>query len=68
MKEWNPYKTAPKDGSLIRLRDKDKIYNCVMGWDKKRKLWIGMSYGMAGSSRTHWDEDFCPIHEWQHLY
>jgi len=64
---WNPIATAPKDGTIIRLRDEKRMYNCVMAWDKKRKLWTGMAYGMMGASRTYWDEKFCPIFEWQHI-
>ena len=65
--KWEPYETAPKDGSIIRLRDKNKIYKCVMKYDKRLKKWTGMAYGMFGASRTYWDESFCPIHEWQHI-
>lgn len=64
---WNPIATAPKDGSIIRLRDEKRMYNCVMAWDEKRKLWTGMAYGMFGAARTYWDEEFCPIFEWQHV-
>lgn len=64
---WNPIATAPKDGTIIRMRDEKRMYNCVMAWDKKRKLWTGMAYGMMGASRTYWDEEFCPIFEWQHV-
>lgn len=64
---WEPISTAPKDGTIIRLRDEKRMYNCVMSWDKKRKLWTGMAQGMMGTSRTYWDEEFCPIFEWQHV-
>jgi hypothetical protein len=64
---WQSIASAPKDGTIIRLRDEKRMYNCVMAWDKKRKLWTGMSYSMMGASKTYWDEEFCPIFEWQHV-
>lgn len=64
---WQPIATAPKDGSIVRLRDAQGQYNCVMYWDKREKLWVGTSYGMLGSSRTYWDEDFCAIAEWSEV-
>jgi hypothetical protein len=65
--EWQPISTAPKDGSIIRLRDADKIYLCAMAWDKKEKKWCGMAFSAMGSSKTYWDEDFIKIAEWQEL-
>ena len=64
---WNPINTAPKDGSIIRLRDKNGIYNCVMLWNKQKRLWEGMSYSRMGATKTTWDENFCKIHEWTHV-
>ena len=64
---WEPYATAPRDGSIVRLRDEKKLYQTAMYWDEKSKRWEGMSFGVMGSSKTYWDEDFVPIHEWQHL-
>ena len=64
---WQPINCAPKDGSIIRLRDEKRMYNCVMAWDKKRKLWTGMAYSMMGTTKTYWDENFCPIYEWRHV-
>ncbi len=64
---WMPIESAPKDGSIVRLRDKDGIYNCSMAWNAKEKRWEGMAFSMMGSSKTTWDEDFCKIHEWAPL-
>jgi len=65
---WQPIETAPKDGSIVQLRDEKKMYKCVMKWNKRKKRWEGMSYGMMGASKTTWDESFCKIHEWAHVY
>lgn len=64
---WQPISTAPKDGSIIRLRDEKQMYNFVGSWDKKKKLWTGMSYSVFGATRTYWDEGFCKIHEWSNV-
>ena len=64
---WSPMSCAPKDGTIVRLRDKNKLYNCVMSFDRVLNKWIGMAYSMFGASRTEWDESFCPIYEWQHV-
>ncbi len=64
-KPWQPISTAPKDGSIIRLRDEKHLYDCAMAWDGKEKLWTGTAFGVLGSSRTYWDESFCAIFEWQ---
>jgi hypothetical protein len=65
--DWNPISNAPKDGTIIYLRDEGRIYICAMYWDKKRKLWTGVQYGMVGAVRTYWDESVCKIHEWRYL-
>lgn len=64
MTTWYPIETAPKDGSIVRLRDKDQLYNYVMAWNKAENRWHGLSFGILGSSKTTWDEVFAAIHEW----
>ena len=65
--EWEPIKTAPKDGSVIMLRDEKNIHLCAMAWNKKRKQWEGFAYSMIGAVKTYWDESFTPVHEWRHI-
>lgn len=65
--EWQPIFTAPKDGSIVRLRDSRHVYNCAMAWNKRRKRWEGMAFSTMGSTKTWWDEGFIAIHEWQPL-
>ena len=62
-----PIKTAPKDGTIIRLRDEKHMYSCVMAWNKKRKQWKGMAYSMTGAVKTYWDESFVHVYEWRHV-
>ena len=62
---WQPIKTAPKDGTIIRLRDEKRIHSSVMAWNKKRKQWEGMAYSMIGSAKTYWDESFVRVYEWR---
>ena len=64
---WFPINSAPKDGSIVHLRDSKRMYNFVGAWDKKKKLWTGMAYSAFGATRTYWDEEFCPIAEWSHV-
>jgi len=63
---WRPIETVPRDGSIVRLRDKNRIYNCLMYWNKREKRWEGISFGLMGITRTMWDEDFCAIAEWKY--
>lgn len=64
--EWQPIETAPKDGSIIMLRDEHKTCTCAMAWNKKFKRWEGVAYSMMRSVKTTWDESFVAIYEWQH--
>jgi hypothetical protein len=64
---WQPIETAPKDGSIVQLRDERRVYNCAMAWNKTRNQWEGMSFGVMGAAKTSWDESFVKIHEWRHL-
>ena len=67
MDNWNPIATAPKDGSIVLLRDADHVCDCAMYWNEKTGRWEGMAYSMMGAVKTHWDESFLPIHEWKHI-
>lgn len=52
---WESIETAPRDGTIIELRDEKKAHHCAMCWDKRRKLWTGMAFGPMGSTKIHWD-------------
>ncbi len=61
---WNPIETAPKDGTIVRLRDEQNLYSAVMKWNKKHKRWEGRDFGVMGTRLTTWDKSVCKIHEW----
>ena len=64
---WHPIETAPKDGSIVRLRDEKRLYSCAMEWNAHDKRWEGVAYAILGPVKTTWDESFVAIHEWAHV-
>ena len=66
---WQPIETAPKDGTIVRLRCETRpdFSEPIMYWDKRRKRWAGFAYAIARRYRTFWDPElpqpthWCPL-------
>lgn len=60
-KPWHPISTAPKDGTLLVLRDEMFSFVCAMAYNKEIGHWAGSLHGR----NIYWDEEACPIYGWQ---
>lgn len=66
MNNWQPISTAPKDGTLIRLRSpKHGTVNALWEWDEVNQRWVTQIAGVMGWIRACWDEAAQQPSEWQ---
>jgi len=66
MNDWNPIETAPRDGTLVRLRSpKHGQVNALWHWDYLNDRWVTRIPGMMGILNATWDENDQQPTEWQ---
>lgn len=61
--DWQPIATAPRNGTLIRVRHPEHGAHLVQ-WDRRRKVWKGTDFGIMGPIRWHWTKTAEQPTEW----
>ncbi len=62
---WQPIETAPKDGTLVLLRNAEHAPMQALGWNRQTKRWEGKAFTALGVRRVVWDEESAPPTEWR---
>lgn len=65
MTDWQPIETAPKDGTIVRLRSPSHEPKQAFYWSKKAKRWETIQFGVMGRARACWDPDAEQPTEWK---
>ena len=63
MSEWQPIETAPRNGSLVKLKNDLLSSEYLFFWNPKLKAWETKVMGVMGWRRGCWN-DYCgkPTH------
>ena len=69
MTSWHPIETAPRDGTIIRLKcaAHPEYGEHAMYWDSPAQRWEGMAFAPARAVKTWWDEAAEQPTHWKHL-
>jgi hypothetical protein len=63
---WQPIKTAPKDGAVIWLKcsDHPEYGHVLMWWCADHRRWECYIFGVLGTYLGWWSDEFSPPTHW----
>ncbi len=63
--EWKSIESAPKDGTVIYVRNPKYKIEFLCHWNAKKSRWEGMEFTCHGVVKTCWDESCEPPTLWK---